>query len=335
MLPATHPATIPRVRRRRWALGAAVVAALALVVAITGTAGHVRACFAALADVHWAFLVALGVLSALHYVLAGITLRAVAEVATPLGETILVQFTAAAANRLTPSGLGAAAVNTRYLVCRGTDTVRAVTSVAVMQVMGAVADLLLLLAIAALSPGSGGTLGLLASRAVEAAGALPVAPALALVAVVAVIALVCGGRVLRSRAAAHALARVLAGCAGLLRRPGDLCLTLLASAATTLVMAVALAVATLAVPGTGVAPADLWIIVTAYMIGSAAGSALPSPGGVGGTEAALVATLTAVGVAAGPALHAVLLFRALTYWAPVPFGAVAARRLSPMTERGI
>ncbi|HEX2314095.1 MAG TPA: lysylphosphatidylglycerol synthase domain-containing protein, partial [Thermomonospora sp.] len=152
VLPVVTPAAVSRARRRRWALGVAVVAILVLIVAVTGTAGHVRACFAALADVHWAFLVALGVLSALHYVLAAVTLRAVAECRMPLGETILVQFTAAAANRLTPGGLGAAAVNTRYLVCRGTETVRAVTSVAVMQVMGAVADLLLLLAIAALSP---------------------------------------------------------------------------------------------------------------------------------------------------------------------------------------
>ncbi|MGW2308405.1 lysylphosphatidylglycerol synthase domain-containing protein, partial [Actinomadura luteofluorescens] len=58
-----------------------------------------------------------------------------------------------------------------------------------------------------------------------------------------------------------------------------------------------------------------------------AGSAVPTPGGVGSTEAALVAALAALGVAAGPALHAVLLFRAVTFWAPVPLGILACRTL--------
>ncbi|SEG80475.1 Uncharacterized membrane protein YbhN, UPF0104 family [Thermomonospora echinospora] len=292
-----------------------------LAVAVTGTAGQVRACLTAPADVHWAFLVCLGVLSALHYVLAAVTLRAVAGGGLPFGTTLGVQFTAAAANRLTPGGLGAAAVNTRYLVCRGIPAARAVTSVAVMQAAGAVADLLLLLVIVALS--GGGALRVLASRAGAAAGALPVVPALVLSAVLALAAVTYGRRALRSRAFAHAVA----GCAGLLRRPRDLVLTLLASASTTLVMALAMAVSALAVPGTGVTPADLWVLVTAYLVGAAAGAALPSPGGVGGTEAALVAALTALGVAAGPALQAVLLFRAVTYWAPVPVGLVTARAL--------
>jgi uncharacterized membrane protein YbhN (UPF0104 family) len=325
-----HPtATLGRVRRRRWARAALIAVLAGAVVAATGTAGQVRACLAAPAGVHWASLLCLGVLSALHYVLAAVTLRAVAGGGLPLGATLGVQFTAAAANRLTPGGLGAAAVNTRYLVCRGTPMARAVTTVAVMQVAGAVADLLLLLVIVTLSAGGGGALRTLASRAGQAADALPAVPALALGAVLAGATGLYGRRVLRSGAFAHAAA----GCAGLLRRPRDLALTLLASASTTLVMALALAVSTLAVPGTGVTSADLGVLVTAYLVGAAAGAALPSPGGVGGTEAALVASLAALGVAAGPALQAVLLFRAVTYWAPVPVGLLTARALRGNEEK--
>lgn len=47
----------------------------------------------------------------------------------------------------------------------------------------------------------------------------------------------------------------------------------------------------------------------------------------GSTEAALVAALAAGGVLRGPALHAVLVFRAATFWAPVPVGLLVRRTL--------
>ncbi|WP_372509158.1 lysylphosphatidylglycerol synthase domain-containing protein [Actinomadura madurae] len=62
-------------------------------------------------------------------------------------------------------------------------------------------------------------------------------------------------------------------------------------------------------------------------MGAAAGSAIPTPGGVGSTEAALVAALAALDIDTGAALHAVLLFRAITFWAPVPLGILACRTL--------
>ena len=49
--------------------------------------------------------------------------------------------------------------------------------------------------------------------------------------------------------------------------------------------------------------------------------------GIGSTEAALVAALAAGGVPPGPALQAVLVFRAVTFWAPVPVGLLACRTL--------
>jgi glycosyltransferase 2 family protein len=53
----------------------------------------------------------------------------------------------------------------------------------------------------------------------------------------------------------------------------------------------------------------------------------PTPGGLGAIEAALVSGLTLFGVAAGPAVTGVLLYRLLTFWAPNAPGAVAVRRL--------
>jgi uncharacterized membrane protein YbhN (UPF0104 family) len=64
-------------------------------------------------------------------------------------------------------------------------------------------------------------------------------------------------------------------------------------------------------------------VAVVLLIGSALGSALPTPGGIGGVEGAMVGGLVAAGVGAGAALPAVLLFRLLSFWAPMPFGAVA------------
>jgi uncharacterized membrane protein YbhN (UPF0104 family) len=64
-------------------------------------------------------------------------------------------------------------------------------------------------------------------------------------------------------------------------------------------------------------------IAVVYLTGSALGSILPTPGGLGGVEAALTAGLTAAGLPGAVAVSAVLLFRLLTFWLPVPIGWAA------------
>src|SRR5215831_17873152 len=56
------------------------------------------------------------------------------------------------------------------------------------------------------------------------------------------------------------------------------------------------------------------------LTGAALGSAVPTPGGLGAVEAALSAGLTAAGLPGSIAVSAVLLFRTLTFWLPVPAG---------------
>jgi uncharacterized protein (TIRG00374 family) len=71
----------------------------------------------------------------------------------------------------------------------------------------------------------------------------------------------------------------------------------------------------------------LGAITLVYLIGNTAGSAAPTPGGLGGVEIALTAGLRAVGVATATAASAAVLFRAITYWARVPLGWLAFRHL--------
>ena len=64
-----------------------------------------------------------------------------------------------------------------------------------------------------------------------------------------------------------------------------------------------------------------------YLAGNAAGSAIPTPGGVGTVDVALAAGLRTASVAAGTALSVALIFRVLTFWGRVPLGWLALRSL--------
>lgn len=64
-------------------------------------------------------------------------------------------------------------------------------------------------------------------------------------------------------------------------------------------------------------------IAVAYLVGTAAGSAVPIPGGIGAIETALATALSWAGLPAAVAFSAVLLYRLLTFWLPVLAGWAA------------
>ncbi len=64
-------------------------------------------------------------------------------------------------------------------------------------------------------------------------------------------------------------------------------------------------------------------IMLVFTLGLGAGSAVPTPGGLGGFEAGLAAGFVGYGVDASTALAAALLYRLVSYWLPMAAGAVA------------
>lgn len=67
----------------------------------------------------------------------------------------------------------------------------------------------------------------------------------------------------------------------------------------------------------------LLTVLAVYLLTSTLAAALPAPGGTGPLEAGLIGALSLVGVAFVPAVAAVVLFRLVTHWLPVPLGLVA------------
>ena len=269
-------------------------------------------------ELRWAYVPALIALAVAHYVLAAIALRAAVGTRLPLLDTVMTQFTAAAANRVTPSGLGGSAVNVRFLTCHGIPLRAAIAAVAAMHVLGGLADLPM---IAVASPLAGGEV---LTSLYEAAADWRVLVIAAASGVAAVTVLLRRHR-RRTDDDDGRWADARAGVAGLVRRPRDLFITMAASAATTLSMGIAFALSVLAVPGAA-EPGRVGVLIGAYLIGGSLSGLVPVPAGLGSTEAVLVGMLVALDVATGPAIQSVMLFRLITHWAPVPIGVLTARR---------
>ncbi|KAB8295626.1 lysylphosphatidylglycerol synthase transmembrane domain-containing protein [Bifidobacterium avesanii] len=64
-----------------------------------------------------------------------------------------------------------------------------------------------------------------------------------------------------------------------------------------------------------------------FLLANTLGSAIPTPGGLGAVEAALMAGFAATGVPSAVALSATLVYRLATYWLRIPLGALAMQWL--------
>lgn len=311
----------------------AVLALLAVLLVWTASRDDVTEYGAALlTSVPWtasAAVLLLFALVAVHYLSAAIALRAVSGQRTPLGSTLLVQFAAAATNRIVPSGVGAASVNLRYLLRGGMTLGAATSSLAALGVVGGVTDLVYGAAVTAAGPmvgldGATAELHGLAAHGLRA-GQQHYGVLLLVAMVVLAVFMVRNRGSLRTslvascrQAGGHARRLV-----GHRRRVAS---ASAASVLTTVMMSVGFVVA-VNVWGHSATPLPAGALIAIYLFASAAGGTLPLPPILGTTEIALVSALVIGGYTSASAIEAVLIFRAISYWLPLPIGAWAARRL--------
>lgn len=228
----------------------------------------------------------------------------------PLGtlRVIGVQLAAMFVNRLLPAGIGGLGANYRFLRQQRHTPSQAAVTVAVNNLLGVLGH------------------GLLILIALLLAGAQPVAglprwhasPGGAVVVIVGLIT-VFGYAISRSR-------RLQAGLLGLKKqllqyrqRPVDLLMALAASMVLTLANLACLAYCLQAVH----IHLDFLPLILVFSFGIGLGTAVPTPGGLGGVEAGLVAGLVAYHVHQPNALAAALLYRLISYWLMLAIGGVA------------
>lgn len=299
-----------RVRMRTVLLLAAVAAAIHV---LLPQVGELRLTLRALGTARPGWLVAGLVASALSYVMAAVALSGASSRWLALRRTVAVEVASSFANRLVPGGFGGLGTSASYLERSGVPRPAALAAVGLNAAAGVMVHVVALLVSVALLGGN-------ELRAVH----LPSRWAV-LVAVVAALTIAGLGwwspnlreRIIRpAREASRALRTVA-------RQPRQALLLFGGSLGVTGTYALALA-ASLQAFG---AHAALSEVIAVYLGGSAIGSVSPTPGGLGAVEAALVAGLTALGVAAGSAVAGVLAFRLLSFWLPIVPGIVVFRRL--------
>jgi glycosyltransferase 2 family protein len=259
-------------------------------------------------------------LSATTYVGATLSLSGFVTERLNFVRTLLVQLAGSFVTLVTPAAVGGAALNVRYLQRRKIPAPVAVASVGVSQVVAFAMHILLLVVSAAIA-GAGTK-----SPIRPPTWAYFVVAGLVVLAG-AVLAIPAGRRLLRARLS-PTFNQVLPRLVEVAQHPRKLGEgiggMLLLSLSYILCLAACVAAFDRSVPFAKIA--------FVYLTGSALGSIIPTPGGLGAVEAALTAGLTAAGVPGAVAVSAVLLFRLLTFWLPVPAGWVALNYLERQQE---
>lgn len=267
--------------------------------------------FGLLRTASWPWLLAAAGATCLTWVAAAFTRQGAVVQPLPKGRLLATQFAAASANHLLPTGLGAGAVNLRFMTVCGVPLARSSAALALYLLAECVGRLGLLAALLLAFPDA-----LRLGPLLPAGSALPLllgAAGLLLVAA-AVVAVV---RPLRARV--HAFVRDALGEARSVHTRPARALALWGGS----LAFPALQAAGLAAVGQALRlPVPVTHMVLAYLAATVAVALVPTPGGLGSVEAALIVALVAVGGPAAVATAVVLAYRIITVWVPLLPGAL-------------
>ncbi|MFJ5232642.1 lysylphosphatidylglycerol synthase domain-containing protein [Kitasatospora sp. NPDC088391] len=264
-------------------------------------------------QMNWGWAAAALAASALSYVAAAMSLTGFVPERLPFGRTVAAQVAGSFVKLVAPAAVGGIALNTRYLQRAGIRPVQAVASVGASQLAGLGGHLLLLFAFGLITGSqTNGDLG--ASRAVI----IGVLTAAVLALVVAAVAPLRRFVVTRVRALFFG---VIPRMLDLMQTPRKLVTGFGGILLLTLSFTACLDASIQAFGGGG--HVTYAAVAVVFLTANAAGSAIPTPGGIGPVEIALISALTFAGVPATAATSSVFLYRLLTFWLPVLPGWIA------------
>ena len=284
--------------------------ALVLVVAVRHRSVLVEG-FAHLATAQWPWLVAAVCATCLTWVASAVTRQGSLVERLPALRLLATQFAAGAANHLLPTGLGSSAVNLRFMTVCGVSLARSSAALALYLLAESIARVGLLLALLVAFPGALRLGALLPERTV--------APLLITVAAVACVAVAVLLLVRRLRTAVFGFVRnALSEARSVHTRPTRVLALWGGSLAFPALQAAGLVMVGLAL-GLHVPVAHM---VVAYLAATVAVALVPTPGGLGSVDAALVVALVAAGGPVAVATAVVLAYRIITLWLPLLPGAL-------------
>jgi len=223
-------------------------------------------------------------------------------------ELVLVELAAAGVNRLVPSGVGSLGVHGVYLHKHRHDAVQLTAVVGTNNAIGIITHLILLAAFVLLWPQELhiGVLRSFSSWAPYMGGLLVLLIVLSAIPTI-------------RKKVRSLYKRFVQNLGVYARAPHKIILAAIASTGITIINVTMFGLAAHAV-GIHIDPVALFFV---YSAGVLVGTATPTPGGLGGVEAGLIAGLMAYGNTATIALAAALTFRLATYWLPIVVGLPA------------
>ncbi|MFJ5259972.1 YbhN family protein [Streptomyces sp. NPDC088387] len=284
--------------------------ALVAVVAVRHRAVLVEG-FGHLATAKWPWLLAAAGATCLTWVAAAVTRQGAVVDRLPALRLLVTQFAAGSANHLLPTGLGASAVNLRFMTVCGLPPARSSAAVALYLMAESVARVGLLAALFIAFP-----------HALRLDSLLPdgaVLPLLAGVGGAALVVVVVLALVRRLRTAVFTFVRSALGEARSVHTRPSRALALWGGS----LAFPALQAAGLAAVGTALGlPVSPWHMALAYLAATVAVAVVPTPGGIGSVEAALIVALVAAGGPVAVATAVVLAYRVITVWLPLLPGAL-------------
>jgi len=262
---------------------------------------------------NWWWLIAAAAFSALTYPASAIGVLGSVPNRISFRLTTVTQLATSVATLAAPAGLGGVALNQRYLERQGVTRPAAVAGLTLNLTVAAAIHVVAMVATAAI-------LGATLPNTVHLPPRRHIVDAAVIVAVV--IGVVLWSRPVRRRVL-RPIGSALRSLPDLVKHPTRAAQLVGSALLVNLMYIASLQAATASF---GPAP-DLAHTMLIYLVAAVVGTITPTPGGLGGFEAALVAGLTRIGPTAGHAVAAALTFRLLTFWLPILPGLLALRSL--------
>ena len=258
------------------------------------------------------WMLASAVLACLIWVGSAVPLVALSPEKLSLRETLIAQVAASIITIVAPAGVGPAALNLRYLRKRRVPTAMAVTTVTLMQISQALITIILLLIVMVIAGSS-------LSVSVPYGTILGVV-AVVMVAVGVIVAVPKVRRWIWSKIQ-PTWQQVYPRLLWIIGQPRRLAAVVGGNLLMNIGYVGAFWTALLAMGGS----LNFSTVSITYLTANAAGSFIPSPGGIGTVETALTSGLTVAGISSSVAIATALLYRLVTFYGRIPFGWLAMK----------
>jgi undecaprenyl-diphosphatase len=261
------------------------------------------------------WLIPLAIASMMTYVFTGAVYVSLAQVPLKIRQAALVQLAASFMSKILPGGIGPTSLNARYLTRSGMDVT---DTSAVIATQGVIGFVMFIVPLTLFLFVNGQSISQLLHIKLHVKYIILTLIILTLVTVAT--ALIPKLRRLVSKKLLNLIESIRN-----IATPGrELVLANIASLAVTVAYLICL-YASLKAFGLSLPVGTIIFVYAAAVI---ARNAIPTPGGLGPLEAAMIGTLVALGVGKEQALSAVLLYRLATFWLPIPFSAAAYKYIN-------